>query len=121
MTPQELMVAYERATAAHDLPATVELIAPDALYWFSDGTVHDGRVAIESVLAQNFALISDETYRIEDLRWLAQSAAVAVCVYRFVWTGSIDGVRTGGEGRGTSVVERRDETWLVVHEHLSSI
>ena len=119
-SPTELMKAYESATARHDLVATLDLIAADALYWFSDGTSHRGHDAICAVLEHNFAVISDEHYAIEDLVWLAETPEVAACVYRFAWSGVIDGTAADGSGRGTSVVAQRGDRWLVVHEHLSS-
>lgn len=119
-TPEDLMASYEQATAAHDLSGTVALIAPNATYWFSDGTAHVGLTAIATVLRENFATITDETYRLENVNWLVRAADVAACTYSFIWTGIIDGVACGGSGRGTSVLARNGSVWRVVHEHLSS-
>ena len=119
-TPEELMDAYERNTANHDLQGILELIAPAAVYWFSDATTHVGKHAVEKALAANFSIISDESYRLEDLRWLARTSDLAACTYRFIWTGKIDGIHAGGTGRGTSVLERHGDSWLVLHEHLST-
>ena len=114
------MDTYEQRTANHDRTGTLELVATKAVYWFSDGTTHDGNDAIATVLDANFSAISDETYRIEELRWLSRTEQLAVCTYRFIWTGTIDGAATGGSGRGTSVVEKRHDAWFVLHEHLST-
>jgi hypothetical protein len=51
--------------------------------------------------------------------WVAQSDHVAACVYRFDWTGILRGALASGSGRGTTVLARRGESWVVVHEHLS--
>ena len=119
MTADDFMRHYEAATCAHDLSATLDLIAEDAIYFFSDQTTHVGKPAIEAVLAANFASIKDETYRIEGLRWLAMSDRLAVCVYDFNWSGLIDGRPASGHGRGTSAIRCTAGNWLVVHEHLS--
>ena len=119
VTPTEFMRAYEAATNAHDLEATLALIAEDAVYLFSDESVHVGKEAIRKVLAANFATIRNETYGIRDLRWLVVSEDVAVCLYAFDWSGEIDGRPVSGGGRGTSVLKRSDGAWWVAHEHLS--
>lgn len=119
MSPTEFMHAYEVATNAHDLEGTLALIADDAVYLFSDQSSHIGKDAIRIALQVNFDAISNETYRIHDLRWLAASNEVAVCIYAFDWSGEIDRKPAGGSGRGTSVLRRVDGNWHVAHEHLS--
>jgi ketosteroid isomerase-like protein len=119
MTPDQFMRQYEAATCAHDLSATLALIADDAVYFFSDRTTHVGKPAIQLVLEQNFASISGENYRIEGLRWLATCDQVAACVYDYSWSGVINGQPASGQGQGTSVIRANAGSWLVVHEHLS--
>ena len=115
----EFVRAYERATNSHDIAQLVALIAPDAVYWFSDGS-HRGREAILSAIAETFATIHDETYQINDLEWIAHSGDYAVCRYRFAWTGTIDGQPRSGSGRGTNVLVNIAGAWQMLHEHLSA-
>jgi ketosteroid isomerase-like protein len=117
--PAEFMRRYAENTDAHRLEATLMMIADDAVYLFSDGTSHIGKAAIADVLATNFAAIGDETYRIRDVRWLLSTDAAAACVYVFEWSGVIEGQMASGGGRGTSVLRRHGDSWLVLHEHLS--
>lgn len=117
--PAEFLSLYARSTDAHRLEPTLAMIADDAVYLFSDGTSHVGKAAIADALAKNFAAIGYETYRIRDVRWLVRTGDVATCVYVFEWSGVIDGKPASGSGRGTSVLRRDGESWLVVHEHLS--
>jgi ketosteroid isomerase-like protein len=119
MTPDEFMRAYEAATNDHDLERTLDLIADDAIYWFSDASAHCGKTMIARALQRNFESIRTERYCIEDLVWLASSDSVAACAYGFRWTGEVDGKSVAGQGRGTSVIKRVDGNWRVVHEHLS--
>lgn len=119
MSPDDFMRRYEAATAAHDLEATLALIADDAVYLFSDESAHQGKAAIRAVLERNFAAIEAEEYRIEGLRWLAQGEEAALGVYTYRWAGRIGGQAASGSGRGTCGLRRRGETWEVVHEHLS--
>ena len=90
-TPDDLMAAYERATAAHDLPATLAMIDDEAVYLFSDESSHVGKAAVERVLRHNFKLIEGESYSIDNLTWLARSDDVAACVYDYRWSGRIGG------------------------------
>ena len=118
MTPQQFMREYE-SSGRKGVECTLSLIDDEAIYWFSDGTSHTGKAAIERAVRRNFDAIKDETYRIGDLVWVAQSTDVAACVYRFDWSGLIGGKPASGTGRGTSVLARRGDSWVVVHEHLS--
>lgn len=120
MSTGEFMKRYEAATCAHDLEGTLDLIADEAIYLFSDQTSHIGKSAIRRVLLSNFERIADEIYKIDDIRWVATSDSVACCVYKFSWSGVIEGRATSGVGRGTSVLHKIDGEWFVVHEHLSS-
>ncbi|MET7478197.1 nuclear transport factor 2 family protein [Streptomyces sp. NPDC005648] len=115
----EFIRAYERATNSHDTAQLIPLIAPEAVYWFTDGS-HRGREAVLSAIARTFATIRDEIYRIDDLEWIAHSDEHAVCRYRFTWTGTIDGEPRSGSGRGTNVLVNNAGTWQMLHEHLST-
>ena len=111
--------AYEQATNSHDTTQLVPLIAPEAVYWFSDGS-HRGCEAILSAIAETFATIRDEIYQINDLEWITYSDDHAVCRYQFAWTGTIDGQLRSGSGRGTNVLINNAGTWQMLHEHLSA-
>lgn len=109
---------YERRTNTHDFEAVRELIHPDAMYWFSDGT-HEGIDEIERAFERTWEAIQHEVYKIEDVRWLTVEDTSAAYVYTFRWEGTVDGqVRSGG-GRGTTVLVRWEGAWKAVHEHLS--
>jgi len=118
-TADEFMMAYERATNSHDVEATLSLIDEHAVYLFSDESVHVGRLAIRRVLARNFDLIQDESYSLQNLKWLVDSGEVAACVYDYSWSGVINGEPASGYGRGTTVLRRTQDGWKVIHEHLS--
>ena len=119
MTAAEFMQEYQTSSRVHGLEHTLSLIDDNAIYWFSDGTSHVGKPAIERAIRSNLEAIKDEEYRISQIVWVAQSADLAACTYRFDWSGIVHGVQAWGSGRGTSVLARRGESWLVVHEHLS--
>ena len=118
-TADDFMLAYEQATNSHDVEATLSLIDDEAVYLFSDASVHIGKRAIEKVLRRNFDAIENEKYSIGNLIWVAKSDEVAACVYDYSWYGVINGEPASGSGRGTTVLQRSQDGWKVVHEHLS--
>ena len=113
------MQAYEKATRTHDLEGALALIADEAVYFFSNETVYADKAAIRQALARNFALIQQEAYSITNLIWLARSGKMAACIYDFAWSGVVGGKPASGSGRGTSVFQRKEDGWKVIHEHLS--
>ena len=119
MTPEQFFHEYETSIGGHDLEHTLGLIDENAVYWFSDGSCHIGKAAIEEAIQHNFETIEDEDFRISDIMWVAQSSDIAACTYRFDWSGTVRGTQASGSGRGTSVLARRGDSWAVVHEHLS--
>lgn len=113
------MRQYEAAANRHDLKALLEMIADDAIFWFSDRSAHVGKDAIARAIQANFNAIKNEEYRITDLAWLAATDDLAVCVYEFRWSGEVSGKPASGGGRGTSLLRRIDGQWRLAHEHLS--
>jgi uncharacterized protein (TIGR02246 family) len=118
MSPEDFMKEYERANRAHDLERVRSLIAEDALFWFSNGSSHPGIERIAEAINRNFVTILDDRYEIGPVRWLIATDTCAVCSYPFRWTGKVSGQPAQGSGRRTSVLEKRDGRWLMVHEHL---
>lgn len=116
--PDEFLRRYERATNSHDLAQLAPLIAPDASYWFTDGS-HHGREAVLAAIGRTFGTIIDETYTLSDVVWLHRGPDHATCRYRFGWSGTVDGRPASGTGRGTAVLTRGPDGWQVRHEHLS--
>ncbi len=119
MTPVEFMRMYEKASAAHDLPATMDLIDDGAVYFFSNASSHLGKAEVASAIARNFGAIDLETFELFDLDCLLETKEAALCVYGYRWSGEVGGVTMSGGGRGTSVLRREGASWRVVHEHLS--
>jgi ketosteroid isomerase-like protein len=119
MTPIEFMREYERASGAHDLEKTLDLIDDNAVYFFSNETSHIGKFQVGQAIERNFDAIKLEVYEILDLECPLETSEVAVCLYEYRWSGEINGTAMSGGGRGTSVLQREGESWKVTHEHLS--
>ncbi len=119
MTPAETKREMVRRMNAKDLAATVELIADDAVYFWSNGSAMFGKAAIAAAMQANFDGIADDSYDVEGVTWLAETDEVAACVFSFHWTGKVDGQEVSGRGRGATVLKRVDGAWRIVHENLS--
>jgi len=116
--PTVFMQTYEQANNSHIWANVALMIAEDASYWFTDGS-YSGIKEIRQAVETTFEKLEDEVYRISDLKWPVVTANVAVCTYRFSWQATIDGFPQSGEGRGTNILEKRNGSWQIVHEHLS--
>jgi len=119
VTPAETKREMVRRMLAKDLPATMELIADDAVYFWSNGSAMFGKPAIEAAMKANFDTLVGDTYSVHDVTWVAETDDVAACVFRFQWTAIVDGQQVSGRGRGASVLKRSDRQWRIVHENLS--
>lgn len=120
MTPEEYNQELYRRMNAKDLDGTLELIADDAVYFWSNGSSMFGKAAIAEGLKRNFDVIQNDTFETLDVTWIVKSDDLAACVYQFRWTGEIEGKAVAGGGRGSSVLRRVHGQWRTVHEHLSA-
>jgi ketosteroid isomerase-like protein len=112
MSARETLAAYEDRINRHDFDLLVDLIAPDATFWFSDGT-HRGIDEIRAAFEATWRALADETYWLDQLEWIADGDNAAACTYRFNWKTA----GASGSGRGTTVLRRGGERWLLVHQH----
>jgi ketosteroid isomerase-like protein len=119
MSPGDFLRAYQAVANAHDLEATLSMIADHAIFLFSDETAHIGKDAIRKAMQTNFDTIKNERYRVRHVTWPVSSDEFALCVYEFEWTGEIHDQPVSGSGRGTTAIRRIDGNWRIVHEHLS--
>lgn len=115
MTTRDVLAAYAERINRHDFDLLLDLITPDATFWFSDGS-HRGIAEIRAAFEATWRVMgSDERYWLTDVEWVADSDHAAACIYQFNW-------RVGdksGSGRGTTVLARTSAGWRIAHEHLS--
>jgi ketosteroid isomerase-like protein len=116
MTAREVLAAYAERINRHDFDLLTDLIAPDASFWFSDGT-HTGIAAIRAAFEATWRVMGrDEHYWLDQHQWVAEGDNAGACTYRFNWRTPA----ASGSGRGTTVLKRVGDRWWIVHEHLSS-
>src|ERR1700722_14151666 len=119
MTPMETKRELVRRMGAKDLAATMKLIADDAVYFWGNGSAMFGKQQIAEGMKTSFAAIEDDTYDVHDVIWVAEDDHIAACVFRYEWTGKMNGQPASGRGRGASVPKRMGGEWRVGHENLS--
>jgi len=118
-TAAATLATYADRINEQDFDLLTDLIAPDAVFWFTSGT-HRGIAAIRAAFEATWAAMGpDEHYWLDQLQWIAEGDEAAACVYRFNWQTLRDGKPVAGSGRGTTVLRRVGDHWWIVHEHLS--
>ncbi len=75
-----VMAEYAERINHHDFGDVAPLIADDAVFWFSDGS-HSGLAAIRAAFEATWAVLTEEIYRIEALRWIAAGDGAASCIH----------------------------------------
>jgi ketosteroid isomerase-like protein len=117
---RDVLAAYADRINHQDFDLLVDLIAPDATFWFTSGT-HNGIEAIRAAFEATWRIMGrDEHYWLDQHEWIAEGDSAAACTYRFNWTTTLDGKAVSGSGRGTTVLKCVGDRWWIVHEHLSA-
>ena len=119
MSARDVLDAYEDRINRHDFDLLLDLIAPNATFWFSDGT-HVGIAEIREAFERTWLTLVDETYWLDQREWIAEGDTAAACIYRFNWKATVYGKPASGSGRGTTVLKCIEDRWWIVHEHLST-
>lgn len=117
MNPADALAAYVAALNTHAWEQIAPHVAPNAVFLFTEATF-TGHAEARAAFAKTFALIQDEVFSLHDLVWTVVTEDVAACHYVFRWQGLIHNQPASGDGRGTSLLRKFDDRWLIVHEHL---
>ncbi|WP_179381706.1 YybH family protein [Jannaschia marina] len=118
MSAANFIKDYEAALGTQDWNEVGPLIGEDARIVFSDGSLFEGKLAIQAAYERNFASIEGESYRMENIRWLAESSDTAAYMFDYYWAGYISGKDASGSGRGTAVLVRAKGKWVLIGEQL---
>lgn len=118
MLPEEFIKTYEKALATQEWANIDPLIAEDAAVTFSNGVVHQGKMAIKKAYEKNFSLIQNENYSVSNVRWIKEETSFAVYLFDFEWDGIFHGKPASGRGIGTSIIIKESQNWILMAEHL---
>jgi len=118
MSAMEHMKLYEAKINLHRFDEVEQLISPDAIFWFTDGT-YRGIDEIRAAFERTWQKLQNETYWLENIEWIGFGQTLASCTYHYNWKTEIGGKIFEGKGRGTTVLKSENGQWKIVHEHLS--
>ncbi len=118
MSAREFIKQYEAALGTQNWFVVAPLISNQATVAFSNGSLHVGKDAVRAAYEHNFTTIKNEEYRIENVNWLLESPDCAAYMFDFYWTGFVEGGEVSGSGRGTAVLVREANRWVLVGEQL---
>ncbi|MEM6610299.1 MAG: nuclear transport factor 2 family protein [Pseudomonadota bacterium] len=118
MSAREFIERYKAALRTQDWAEVAPLISDNARVVFSNGAVHVGKDAIKAAYMRNFTTIKNEDYRVDNVLWLAETPSFAAYMFDFHWTGWVEGQAASGSGRGTAVLAREANGWVLVGEQL---
>lgn len=117
---KEPLKQYIEATNTHDFDEVEKYIHEDAVYLFS-GKEMKGITAVRHYFEKTWSQIEDEKYGATDIQWIHEDDQTMICLYRYHFSGYIDGKLIEGGGRATNIFTRYPSTgeWKLIHEHLS--
>ena len=115
---EKFILEYERRANTKNFDQIRSFIDTNAIFWFSDGSFH-GLNEIQLAFEKTWNELKDEIYSISDVKWLVQKDSDAVCIYKFSSESTFNNKRTTFHGRGTNVLQKLDNKWKIIHEHLS--
>jgi len=114
----EFLHNYIKATNTHIFAEVKKLLHPEAVYYFSDQTCTK-LTEIQAYFENAWSLVKDENYEARDVNWLHIGESTAACTYTYFYEGYINGNYVNGKGRATNIFVKKEENWLLIHEHLS--
>lgn len=119
MKPENFIQQYEAALKTQDWTKVDPLIHKDACVTFSNGTIHIGKAAVQKAFENNFSLIKSEEYAMQNIHWVIKNESTTVYLFDYFWQGLINEKSVSGNGRGTAVLVKEEEKWLLLTENLS--
>ena len=114
----QFMKNYELNANQKDFNKVKPFISEDAIFWFSDGS-HTGIHQIQKAFEKTWLALKDEIYTISEVKWLDITKNSAICIYKFTSQSTTNGNKSIFYGRGTNVFSKTQDSWKIVHEHLS--
>jgi ketosteroid isomerase-like protein len=117
MNHTDALANYVQKLNTHSWDEIAPRVTDDAVFIFTESTFV-GKEAAKAAFEKTFTLIQEEEYSIHDVSWTAVTERMASCHYEYRWKGLIDGQKSSGGGRGTSILLKVDGHWLIAHEHL---
>lgn len=116
----EQLKQYIDATNTHDFANLIPLIHPKADYLFNDKRC-SGIKEIEEYFIKTWGIIKNEVYKAQNSTLLMNTPDTKIYLYEYCYSGYLNNEYIFGKGRATNVFIKFDDSWQLVHEHLSTI
>lgn len=117
---EEALTDYVQRLNTHSWEQIAPVMTDSVVLIFTEGSFV-GKEAAKAAFEKTFNLIKEEHYSIHNVTWTVVTDKVASCHYEFRWKGVIDGQEASGGGRGTTILIKTNDRWMIAHEHLGPV
>jgi len=113
----DLVTRYDAAWLKKDVAAVQRILAPEYVYFSSEGKLNDRKSTFDFLQKDSYKLDRSERSDIE-VRRTGQTAVVSS---RWIGTGTFDGKPINDDQRCGIVLSKVKGNWLIVSEHCTRI
>jgi len=113
----DLIHRYDAAWLKKDVVAVDRVLAPQYIYFTSEGKINDRRSTFDFLQKASYKLDRSERTEIE----IHRTGSTAVVSSRWIGTGSYDGKPINDNQRCGIVLSQSKGRWLIVSEHCTQI
>jgi len=113
----DLIQRYDAAWLKKDVVAVDRVLAPQYIYFTSEGKINDRRSTFDFLQKASHKLDRSERTEIE----IHRAGSTAVVSSRWIGTGSYDGKPINDDQRCGIVLSQSKGRWLIVSEHCTQI
>jgi ketosteroid isomerase-like protein len=114
---KELIERYDAAWLKKDVAAVNRVLAPQYIYFTSEGKINDRRSTFDFLQKVSYKLDRSERTEIE----IHRTGSTAVVSSRWIGIGSYDGKPINDDQRCGIVLSQSKGRWLIVSEHCTQI
>jgi ketosteroid isomerase-like protein len=114
---KDLVQRYDSAWLKKDVAAVQRILAPEYVYFSSEGKVNDRKSTFQFLQKDSYKLDRSERSEIE----IHRTGATAVVSSRWIGTGSYEGKPINDNQRCGIVLSEVKGKWLIVSEHCTQI
>ena len=113
----QVVRSYDNASNHKDAAALQRILAPEYVYFSSEGQVRSRQYLLDMLLSPKYKLASAERRELK----VYVTSGTAVVSSRWKGHGTYDGQKFNDDQRCSIVLARAKEKWLVSSEHCSQI
>lgn len=119
-TPQAALRGYIVATNSHAFTNVATYLHPNTVFWFQ-AEEYVGVEQVKGYFESTWSKVPDEVYVVSDVKWITNTRSSATCIFNYSYSGTFNGSRISGGGKGTNVFVKTKDGWKLIHEHLTPL